>query len=233
MIIIAGAILTNCTFNEKFLFNEDGSGKYEVVIDNSSIFDTDKSLEKENDKESITDIDSTYTIADVLAPYEDSIKKLSPAEQLSLSRIKDFKVNWKVAKKGTIEQYTISKEFNQVAQIDNAFYAILLALSLSKGDMPRLQYNNNFSYSNKRFKSKVKLIKDVTLLYNEEDEFNLEMYKLTLGTSIYSVKYTFPNEIKSTTLKGNISNNKKEITAEFTFDELFDNPKLLDFEVKF
>ena len=82
--------------------------------------------------------------------------------------------------------------------------------------------------------SKKAFISKVEPETNTIDKESKDMLGVFMGSSKYTIQYHFPYKIKKITLNNAIiSSNKKSFTAEFTYEELLENPKLLDFEVKF
>lgn len=230
-IIIVSAILTNCNINESITINESGQGKYNAVLDMSpfleyqSVF-SDEDIAKEF--ENLKSLDSTFYIADVLAFYKDSLNKKNIEDIKALNAVKDFKVNIKIDAEESTMNYIVSNGFKDITQIDNALNSVFSVLQLSDNSTPNYVPKISYVFSKKAFISKVEPET------NTIDKESKDMLGVFMGSSKYTIQYHFPYKIKKITLNNAIiSSNKKSFTAEFTYEELLENPKLLDFEVKF
>ena len=92
------ATLTSCTFTENIYINDNGSGKFSVDMDGSSLMQmAGDQIGSQMGSDAKKDIDTTFTFKQLLAEKKDSITKLSPETQKELKKLENFIVTTKMS----------------------------------------------------------------------------------------------------------------------------------------
>lgn len=229
-------LLISCQFTEEISFKPDGSGTYNFLVDMSSTL----ALTENNDSletKTYQKYDSIVQFKDLLESKKAEIQKMSPQDRATMESLKDMKMRIQMDEANKLLLMNLFLDFKDISIINNMQEKFIKAQSLQKNDLEsKNDIKNNdvsYSYNGKSFKRIVKMLK---LSKDDQAKFdeNMESQKMFLGSSLYKIKYNFPETIKDFNLNGAIlSEDGKSLLYEIPMDSILNNPKLLDFEVKF
>ena len=91
------ATLTSCTLTENIYVNDNGTGKFSLDMDGSSLMAmAGDQLGDQMGGDLKKNIDSTFTFKQLFEEKKDSIAKLSPEAQKELKKLENFVVNTKM-----------------------------------------------------------------------------------------------------------------------------------------
>lgn len=233
---ILSLLLVSCQFTEEITFQKNGSGLYKLKIDMGELMSGLPSQDKDTVKAK-EKIDSIIYIKDILDAYKDSINTLTPAEKAQLEAIKDMRIHMIVDDENSKMNMNFLLDFKDVSDLHNIKEKVELASKLQekKNDTKTNLENHEVQYefSKKKFARKVTM-KDMSVEEQEAFDKQQENNQMFMKGSMYSLVYHFPRKIKSTTLKGaEISRDRKTLRYTIALDEIIQDPKLLDFTVKF
>lgn len=230
--------LTSCTFTENMYINEDGTGKFSLDMDGSSLM---AMIPKDslNGETAEKDIDSTITFKQLFESSKDSIKMLPAAEQAKLKKLENWtmKIKMKMAEKQML--YTMSTDFKNVGELQDAMGTMNQLQSMGKNSgaaagLPSGGFGNNaemkYTYDGKKFSRKAILKKQA----KKAEGDSADAYKMIYEASKYIVNYHFPKRVKKVSNETALySDDRKTVTIEYPFNEYVDNPEKLDFVVEF
>lgn len=237
--LVAVSVFSSCNFTEDMYINNDGTGKFSVAMDASSLMAmAGKEVEKNPEANKV--IDSTFSFKTLLATKKDSISKLPKEEQERLKKLENYTMSMKMNAKEGQMLFTMAADFKNVTEIEDAMSSMSNITStngidqsnpLAKaGGLPNNNSKLKYSYNGRKFSRKAILLpkKDV-----ENDSLG-EAYNMIYESSTYTVKYHFPKKIKKVSAAGAvISDDKKSVTIEFPFMDYMKEPEKLNFEVEF
>lgn len=231
--------LTSCTFTEDIYINPDGSGKYTLDMDGSSMMAMMPKDSTKNEKS----IDSVFSFKEVFAAKKDSIAKLSKEEQERLKKLENFNMRMKMDYKAQQFLFSMNTDFKSVAELQDAMSNMNAFQSMGKNKAganaiasPGGFGSNNsvlkYSYNGKKFTRKA--IIDKNAIKKVENDSMAESYKMIYASSKYIIKYHFPKPVKNISNTAALfSEDRKTVTIEYPFNEYMDNPEKLNFEVEF
>jgi hypothetical protein len=239
VLLFSIATLASCTFTEEITINPDGSGKYNLDMDGSSLMAMMPNDSTGNQKS----VDSVFSFKEIFAAKKDSIAKLSKEEQESLKKLEDFNMRMKMDYLNKQFLFSMNTNFKNVAELKDAMSNMneLQKMNKNKAEANPLGSagsfaNNNsvlqYSYNGKKFTRKA--IIDKNAVKNVKKDSLDDSYKMIYASSKYIVKYHFPKPVKKVSnTTALFSEDRKTITIEYPFDEYMDNPDKLNFEVDF
>lgn len=235
------ATLTSCTFTENIYVNDNGTGKFSVDMDGSSLMamagDQIGSQMGANAKKNI---DSTFTFKQLLEEKKDSIAKLSPEAQKELKKLENFVVNTKMNSEKKEFLMTMSTDFKNVNELQDILQTMSTFQKLEQGGAgtaPFANFGNNesklsYTYDGKKFTRKA--IIDKQKLTEKANDSAADMSKMIFASSNYILKYHFPKKIKKVSNPNALfSEDRKTITIQYPFTDYMENPDKLNFEVEF
>ncbi|RUA23508.1 MAG: hypothetical protein DSY76_09430 [Bacteroidetes bacterium] len=231
---------------EEVTFDKNGSGTYSLNVDMGQMMSMMKGMDKGKENDSLKvdkkpeKKDTIISVADILEKNKDSLKNLSKEEKEALYALKDAKIHIDLdeAKGKMLMQYIIP--FNNVNDLSNVNDKLKKLNSLNKKkknniddlekSMPdaKVQYTFN--------KHKFRRIVTPAAKPKEKDSVKKDDAKMQqmLGMFKYKLVYHFPYRIKSVSYKDALlTADGKTLIIDMPMDKLVENPKLLDFEVKF
>lgn len=229
--LLAALIMTGCNFTENVYVNKDGSGKFALDIDASTMM----SMMGEGGEQSV---DTTFAFKALLAEKKDSIAKLPLAEQERLKKLEQFSIRTHVD--GTAKTFVLSLmgDFKNPSELVDAMSMMKSMDDLqSKGGgeksklskLGELNTDLKYSFDGKKFVRKV-TIKDAAVQKQLSD--SLATIKPMLETFTYTVKYHFPKKVKSVSVKNALfSDDRKTVTIQYPFSDYIEKPEVMNFEV--
>lgn len=233
---ILSFVFVSCQFTEEITFEKDGSGLYKLQIDMGELMSSLPSQDEDTDKVK-EKVDSTIYIKDILDTFKDSINTLSATEKAQLEAIKDMRIHMMLDEENSNMNMDFLLDFKNVSDLQNIKEKVELASKLQekKSDTKTNLENHEVKYEFKKksFARKVTMKKMST---EEQEAFDKqqENNQMFMSGSMYSLIYHFPRKIKSTSLAGaKISQNGKTLSYSIAMDEIIQDPKVLDFTVKF
>ena len=237
VLLTLSVVLYSCMFTEELYVKNDGSGNYSFKMDMSEMMESMKGMSEKDSINPPKVIDTLILFNDIIAENKDSIAKLNENEQATIHSLKDLTLRMQVDEEKGKMLMDFSKDFQAISELQNMEEKIAKAQSLSDGKSDdrgvQSKSNTNYSFKGNTFKRMVTL-KDLT---NEElEQFNKSTKQTSsfMDGSIYKLIYHFEKDIKKVSIKNAIiSNDRRTLTIEIPMDTLVNNPKLLDFKVKF
>lgn len=239
VLLFSMVALTSCTFTEEITINPDGSGKYDLNMDGSSLM----AMMPNDSTGTQKSVDSVFSFKEVFAAKKDSIAKLSKEEQESLKKLEHFNMRMKMDYLKKEFLFSMNTDFKNVNELQDAMSNMnaLQKMNKNKAEVNSLGSagsfaNNNsvlrYSYNGKKFTREA--IIDKKALKNIKKDSLDESYKMIYASSKYIIKYHFPKPVKKVSnTTALFSEDRKTITIEYSFDEYMDNPDKLNFEVDF
>ncbi|MGO3182722.1 MAG: hypothetical protein ACTIJ9_07815 [Aequorivita sp.] len=228
----------SCQFNETMVLNEDGSGTMavEVNLNEMMAFGGAAMMDSAQVK-----LDTIIHIKEFLEEKKDSISKLSKTEQEKLKKLENYDVRVKMDSEASEMIYDISTKFKSVSEANDIMNGLEQASNLapnkdaepegmsSEKDSPEI-IGVNYSFKEDIFKRDA-YIKDEKLHQKQVD--SMKQAEAFMGSSNYTLKYTFPKKIlKTSNPDATFSADKKTLILKKPFIEYFKNPDILDLEVE-
>ncbi|UUC45667.1 hypothetical protein [Flavobacterium cerinum] len=228
LILAAALVMTSCNFTENVYINKDGSGKFALDIDASTMMSM---MGGEGGEQSV---DTTFTFKALLAQKKDSIAKLPLAEQERLKKMEGFSVRTNVDEKSKKFVLSLMGDFKKPSDLMDAMSLMKSMDDLQSKDGGRLSklgdLNTDLKYAfdGKKFTRKV-TIKDAVVQKQLSD--SLATIKPMLETFTYTVKYHFPKKVKSVSVKDALfSEDRKTVTIQYPFADFIEKPEVMNFE---
>ncbi|WP_166920020.1 hypothetical protein [Flavobacterium poyangense] len=236
------ATLTSCTFTENIYVNDNGTGKFSVDLDGSSLMAmAGDQIGSQMGAEAKKEIDSSFTFKQLFEAKKDSIAKLSPETQKELKKLENFVVRTKMSPEKKEFLMTFSNDFKNVSELQDILQTLGTFQKLEKGGAAATPFgsdfgNNNsklsYSYDGKKFIRKA--IIDKQKLAAVVKDSATDMSKMIFSSSNYILKYHFPKKIKKVSNPDALfSEDRKTITIQYPFTDYMENPEKLNFEVEF
>jgi hypothetical protein len=236
------ATLTSCTLTENIYVNDNGTGKFAVDMDGSSLMAmAGDQLGDQMGADAKKNIDSTFTFKQLFEEKKDSIAKLSPEEQKELKKLENFVVNTKMNAEKKEFLMTLSTDFKNVNELQDALQALKTLQKLEGAGSPSSPFasglgdNNSklsYTYDGKKF-TRTAVIDKQKAAQKAKDS-TADMSKMIFASSTYIIKYHFPKRIKKVSNPTALfSDDRKSITIQYPFTDYMENPDKLNFEVEF
>ncbi|PXY43289.1 hypothetical protein [Flavobacterium hydrophilum] len=235
------ATLTSCTFTENITINDNGTGKFSVDLDGSSMMAmAGDQLGQQMGADAKKDMDSTFTFKQLFEEKKDSIAKLSPEMQKELKKIENFVVHTKMSSEKKEFLMTLSTDFKKVNEMQDILQTISTLQKLEGGTGMNPLGSNfgdnksklNYTYDGKKFTRKA--IIDKQKITEKANDSAADMSKMIFASSNYVVKYHFPKKIKKVSNPNALfSEDRKTITIQYPFTDYMENPDKLNFDVEF
>lgn len=228
----------SCQFNETMILNEDGSGTMAVEVNLSEMMAFGGSAFMDTTQ---VKMDTLIHIKEFLEEKKDSIAKLSKSEQEKLKKLENFDIHVKMDTDTSEMLYNISTNFKSVSEANDIMNGLEQASNMapnkdaeptgmsSEKETPEI-IGVNYSFENSIFKRDA-YIKDKKMHQQQLD--SMKQAAAFMGSSNYTLKYTFPRKIKtSSNPDATFSGDKKTLTLQKPFIEYYKNPDVLDLEVE-
>lgn len=226
----------SCQFTETMVLNEDGSGTMNVQVDMGEMmaFMGQSGIDSTEMK-----IDTIVKMKQFLEEKKDSISKLSVAQQQKLKKLENFNIHMLLNSETSEMVYDISTKFNSISEANDILNGLGQAGSLfpdpnanpeetKEEDAPDV-IGTKYSFADGVF-TRDSYIKDEKLHQQQID--SMKQAEAFMSTSYYTLKYTFPKKIKSTSnAEATFSEDKKTVFVKEPFLDYFKNPDVLDLEV--
>jgi len=232
------ATLTSCTLTENIYVNDNGTGKFSVDMDGSSLMAMAGDQLGPDTKKNI---DSTFTFKQLFEEKKDSIAKLSPEAQKELKKLENFVVNTKMNAEKKEFLMTISTDFKNVNELQDALQSLSALQRLEGGASAATPFgkglgdNNSkltYTYDGKKFTRKAVI--DKQKVAEKAKDSTADMSKMIFASSNYIIKYHFPKKIKKVSNPNALfSEDRKSITIQYPFTDYMENPDKLNFDVEF
>lgn len=235
------AIFTSCTFTENIYINDNGSGKFSVDLDGSSMMAmAGDQLGEQMGADAKKNIDSTFTFKQLIEEKKDSISKLSPEAQKEIKKLENFVFNIKM--NGEQKQFlmNIATDFKNVNELQDILQTMSTLQKLEGGASPSNPFAGlgdnksklSYTYDGKKFSRKA--IIDKQKLTEKAADSTADMSKMIFASSNYIIKYHFPKKIKKVSNPNALfSEDRKTITIQYPFTDYMENPDKLNFDVEF
>lgn len=236
------ATLTSCTFTENMYINDNGTGKFSVDMDGSSLMAmAGDQVGNQMGADAKKNIDTTFTFKQIFEEKKDSIAKLSPETQKELKKLENFVVNTKMNAEKKEFLMTLSTDFKNVNELQDILQTASALQKLEgAGGNPSTPFAGglgdnksklSYTYDGKKFTRKAVIDKQVV---EKVKDSAADMSKMIFASSNYIVKYHFPKRIKKVSNPNALfSDDRKSITIQYPFTDYMENPDKLNFEVEF
>jgi hypothetical protein len=233
--------LTSCTFTENITINDNGTGKFSVDMDGSSLMAmAGDQMSQQMGAEAKKEIDSSFTFKQLFEAKKDSIAKLSPEIQKELKKLENFVVNTKMSSEKKEFLMTLSTDFKNVNEMQDILQT-LSTLQKLEGGAATSPFGSNFgnnnsklsyTYDGKKFSRKAVI--DTKKGAEKAKDSAPDMSKMIFASSNYILKYHFPKKIKKVSNPNALfSEDRKTITIQYPFTDYMENPDKLNFDVEF
>jgi len=232
------ATLTSCTLTENIYVNDNGTGKFSVDMDGSSLM---AMAGDQLGPDAKKNIDSTFTFKQLFEEKKDSIAKLSSEAQKELKKLENFVVNTKMNSEKKEFLMTISTDFKNVNELQDALQSLSALQRLEGGASAATPFgkglgdNNSklsYTYDGKKFTRKAVI--DKQKVAEKAKDSTADMSKMIFASSNYIIKYHFPKKIKKVSNPNALfSEDRKSITIQYPFTDYMENPDKLNFDVEF
>jgi len=235
------ATLTSCTFTENMYVNDNGTGKFSIDVDGSTLMQmAGDQLGSQMGADAKKSIDSTFTFKQIMAQKQDSISKLSPEAQKEIKKLENFVFNIKM--NGEQKQFlmNIATDFKNVNELQDILQSMSTLQKLEGGAGPSTPFAGlgdnksklSYTYDGKKFTRKA--IIDKQKLTGKAADTTADMSKMMFASSNYIIKYHFPKRIKKVSNPNALfSEDRKTVTIQYPFTDYMENPDKLNFEVEF
>ncbi len=232
-------VLTSCTFTEEITINPDGTGKYNLDMDGSSIM---AMMPKDSLKQE-KNIDSVFSFKEIFAAQKDSIAKLPKEEQAKIKSLEKFNIRMKMNFDTKQFLFAMNTDFKSVAELQEVMSSMSELQKMNKGqakgnpmgDMGGFASSAakiNYTYNGKKFSRKATVDKEA--LRKLENDSAAASYKMIYESSKYIIKYHFPKPVKKVSnTSAMFSEDRKTVTIEYPFNQYMKEPEKLNFEVVF
>lgn len=236
------ATFTSCTLTENIYVNDNGTGKFSVDMDGSSLMAmAGEQLGDQMGPDAKKNVDSTFTFKQLFEDKKDSISKLSPEAQKELKKLENFVVNTKMNAEKKEFLMTLSTDFKNVNELQDAVQALSALQKLEGGANSSSPFGGglgdnssklSYTYDGKKFTRKAVI--DKQKLAAKAKDSAADMSKMIFTSSNYIIKYHFPKRIKKVSNPNALfSEDRKSITIQYPFTDYMENPEKLNFDVEF
>lgn len=234
-------LATSCTATENIYVNADGSGKFNVDLDGSSLM----AMMPKDSLKAEKNVDSTFAFKQILADNKDTIAKLPIDQQQLLKKLENFNMRMQMNQEQKQFLFSLQTNFKNVSELQDAMTAINAMSLLQNKTNKTTEFgsaipseglaNNNstLSYAFKRNKfTRTAILKNTRKeTLNEEAA---EMNKMIFASSNYIIKYHFAKPVKKVSNSSALfSEDRKTVTLQYPFSEYMENPEKLNLEVEF
>lgn len=235
-LLLVATTAISCQFTETMVMQPDGSGTMSVEINLNEMMAFGGSSLQDSLP---TKLDTIVYMKKFLEEKKDSIAQLSAEEQRKLKKLEPFSFHLKMDSEASEMIYEVStsfKDVNQANDIMNGMQQIGNVMPdpdkntevKTEKDAPEI-IGVNYSFSQNTFVRDA-YIKDEKAHQREVD--SMKQTEAFLGGSNYTLKYTFPRKIKSSSNPdATFSLDGKTLVIKKPFIDYFKNPDLLDLEV--
>ncbi|MCH2034895.1 MAG: hypothetical protein MK202_15410 [Tenacibaculum sp.] len=236
-------LLVGCEVGWETKFNKDGSGKYSMIVDLSSLLQMASTLPKSEDDKPSALKDTVINFSDILETKKDSISKLPKKEQKRLKELEDLAIVIKAdtaTNKGFMridydfddmqDLQTLGKKLKS-AEIDKlADFGSAKKMNPKgeKKDFPVITDMFDINFSKNSFTTKIK--EDAGKNMKSDDGKDEAFAKMI----VFKIRYLFPYKIKSVNNENvKILANFKGIEFEANIADMAKNPNFFDVKVDF
>lgn len=227
-------LLASCQITETLTINPDGSG--DIIVEqlreeNSYMQLAGEMYGRENVFE-----DTTYVFKEYIKKYNETFLKYTPEEQKLFQKYTNVKVHLKKSSFDKEFKNIFSLRFNKVSHIPDLYKTEDYADDLQNNYALMSEnhyYKIVYDFDGKIFKRSV-LITNREELQKAKDGY--KKYESQYGnlklTQTYTLKYHFPQKIKSVSNeKAFISSDKKSLTLAFLLSDCLRDPEITNLEV--
>ncbi|MGL2988346.1 hypothetical protein ACSVH5_12220 [Flavobacterium sp. RSSA_27] len=241
LILGMALLLTSCTVTENIYIEADGSGKFNVDLDGSSLM----AMMPKDSLRTEKNVDSIFTFKQLMEENKDSIVKLSIEEQQLFKKLENFSMRMQMNQEQKQFLFSLQTNFKNVSELQDAMVAITTMSSLQNKLNKTNEFaagvsadgfaNNNavvsYSFKGNKFKRTATLNTSKKVVQNEEAA---EMNKMIFASSNYIIKYHFAKPVKKVSnAAAMFSEDRKTITIQYPFSEYMDAPEKMNIEVEF
>ncbi|MCI9843488.1 hypothetical protein [Flavobacterium pectinovorum] len=233
--------LASCTFTENIYINDNGTGKFSVDLEGSSMMEmAGAQLDEQIGANAKKYIDTSFTFKQLFEEKKDSIAKLSPEIQKELKKIENFVVHTEISTEKKVFLMTLSTDFKKVNELQDILKTISTLQKLEGrpstnplvSSFAENKSKLNYTYNGKKFTRKAVI--DQQKVAEKVNDTAPDMSKMFFVLSNYVVKYHFPKKIKKVSNPNALfSEDRKSITIQYPFTDYMENPDKLNFDVEF
>jgi hypothetical protein len=249
IVLFLGALLVGCKIHETFIVTDTEQVNLRYGFDFSPMFKI--GTKDKNATENKKVIDTVLDFKTLLVEHKDSISKLPDSIRTQLEFLSGFDIRLNIDESKDVFLYEMGMNISSIAAISKDMSPFKSIDALSKMDKNLAfgadkvgsdsdNLEASYSYTDKYFiktvtskdKTKKKSKKSSKKDKLGDDEFSKQI-SAALKDCSYIMKYTFPKEIKSVSLKGaKLSPDKKTFTYEVLLEDM-EEQQDLGFKVEF
>lgn len=244
LLIVLVVIGSSCTFTENIYINEDGTGKFSLEMDGSSLM----AMMPKDSLKMEKAVDSVISFKKVFEEKKDSIAKLPLEKQQRIKKLENFSMRIAMLPKEEKFLFSLLSDFKSVADLQDAMGTMkeLQELkgknnkpddknpmsAISAGSFGENNSSLSYTYDGKKFTRKATILKKE--IDEKENDSTNQSLKMIFASSSYIVKYHFPKPVKKVSNPtAQYSEDRKTITIEYPFKEYLESPEKLNFDVDF
>lgn len=231
--LIITILTTSCQVTETIYFNEDGTGKIEIIKlrDEQSYMQ----LVGENYSKEEKFIDTTFVFKGFITKYSETFSKLTPTEKAVFQKFEDVNVRIKMSSYEKEFRTTITQNFTKIEDVPDLYKTEEYADDLEHNyalSAEEHYYNIGYTFDGSHFKRIVK-ITDSVELKKQQDKIVASKSRLKFKINeSYILKYHFPRKIKSVSnSNAKTSEDKKSLELQFLLSDCLQNPEITNLEV--
>jgi hypothetical protein len=236
--------LTSCTFTENIYLNDNGTGKFSLDMDGSSLMSmAGNQIGDQMGADAKKNIDSTFTFKQLFEEKKDSIAKLSPEEQKELKKLENFVVHTKMNAEKKEFLMAFSTDFKSVSELQDALQTMSALQKLEgtgntatpfSGGLGDNSSKLSYTYDGMKFTRKAIIDTKKMAEKAKDTAAATDMSKMIFSSSNYIIKYHFPKPIKKVSNPTALfSEDRKTVTIQYSFTDYMENPDKLNFDVEF
>jgi hypothetical protein len=226
--------LVSCQITETITINPDGSGDIEVF----QLRDENSYMQIAREEYSSENIfqDTTYFFKEYIDKYNENFSKYQPEEKQLFQKHANVKVHLKKSSFEKEFKTTLSLHFDQVSEIPDLYKTENYASDIEHNYALTAEnhyYVISYNFDGKIFKRNVSIINmtELEIAKKQLDEFESK-YGLLKLTQTYTLKYNFPQKIKScSNSKALIESDKKSLKLDFKLSDFLRKPESTNLEV--
>lgn len=225
----------SCQFTETLVLHEDGSGRMDIEINMNEMMAFGSGME-----DSVaTKIDTLISMKQLLEEKKDSIAQLPVDEQMKLKSMEAYKMRMVMNSEAGELLFTIFTDFSTIEEANKLLDGFGEAsqglpemggeIKVEKDESSSDILGVSYTFKNGKFRRDAFIKNPVRHAQQLDSLKGAEMF---MNSMRYTLKYTFPGKIKSTSIKdAEISSDGMTLKVERNFIDYFKDPDVLDLDV--
>lgn len=236
-------LITGCEVAWETQFNKNGSGKYSMMVDLSSILQMASSMPSPDEEKSSSIKDTVIDFSKILENKKDSISKLPKDEQKRLKELEDLSIEIKAdtaTNKGFIRIDYDFDDIEDLKSIGEKLKRVEIDKLANFGNSKKMDEKKkekglpvitdlfDINFSKKSFETKIK--EEAAKNMKSDSEKDAAFANMI----VFKIRYVFPYRIKSVSNENvKILSNFKGIEFDASISDMGKNPNFFDVKVDF